>query len=262
MYRETRDVVALLRDSKSGSDLLSKHTLPASFLSLGAPQARAVQVVTTERGNQTQFLCAFSVTQSVLIPDAGSASGCLKGDEGVRVNGERATILRRDKSHVGSVAYRTASRYVWRHGTLALHWTHRMPDYSTDNVPVPNGTFRMAAGDVVLIKLAVAATEAQQETGLMNIHTLDPDSGMIFVWKQAVHESFWMENTYVPLSIAFLSSSGVVQEIQDMQPLTTDLHTPRDSYLYAIEVNQGFFSQNGIKVGDHISLHLGSPAGP
>ncbi|HEX8917977.1 MAG TPA: DUF192 domain-containing protein, partial [Chloroflexota bacterium] len=65
-----------------------------------------------------------------------------------------------------------------------------------------------------------------------------------------------MKNTYIPLSIAFLDSSGKILEMDDMAPLSETLHTPSVSYTYAIEVNQGFFKSNGIQMGDMVQLHL------
>jgi len=106
--------------------------------------------------------------------------------------------------------------------------------------------------------LQVAGTEQQRETGLMNITNLDGDSGMIFVWPAPVLESFWMKDTNVALTIAFLSADGVIQETHDMAPLSLDLHTPKQPYSYAIEVNAGFFSAAAIRVGDKAQLRLGT----
>jgi len=85
---------------------------------------------------------------------------------------------------------------------------------------------------------------------------------MIFIWDQPVQIGFWMENTYIPLSIAFLAPDGTIQEIDDMQPQTTNLHTPKQMYEYAVEVNQGYFQDNGIQVGDRFALNLSSATSP
>ena len=105
-------------------------------------------------------------------------------------------------------------------------------------------------------RLEVADTEQARDTGLMNRMSLDPDSGMIFVWNAPVLESFWMENTYIPLTVAFVAPDGTIEEMQDMKPLSTDLHTPSRPYQYAIEVNQGFFARYGIQAGDRVALQL------
>jgi uncharacterized membrane protein (UPF0127 family) len=85
---------------------------------------------------------------------------------------------------------------------------------------------------------------------------LDPDSGMVFVFPQPTREAFWMENTYIPLTVAFLDAKGRILETQDMEPQTTILHVPSQDYVYAVEVNKAYFSTNGIKVGDTLNLHL------
>jgi uncharacterized membrane protein (UPF0127 family) len=65
-----------------------------------------------------------------------------------------------------------------------------------------------------------------------------------------------MENTLIPLTVAFLAPDGTIQEMQDMAPQTTDLHTPSQPYQYAIEVNQGYFARYGIRAGDRVKLTL------
>lgn len=59
-----------------------------------------------------------------------------------------------------------------------------------------------------------------------------------------------MKDTYVPLSIAFISEDGAIVDIQDMQPLDLDSHIPSAKYIYAVEANQGWFTEHDIKVGD------------
>src|SRR6266704_5083428 len=66
----------------------------------------------------------------------------------------------------------------------------------------------------------VAATEATRTTGLMNRFSLQPDHGMLFVFKEPQPQAFWMKNTYVPLSIAFIGANGRILNIEDMAPQT------------------------------------------
>jgi uncharacterized membrane protein (UPF0127 family) len=146
-------------------------------------------------------------------------------------------------------------------GSYARQARFRVPDYVPTDYPRPNAVVSTFTHDIILIRLETAATEQQRATGLMYRHVLDPDTGMVFVWGQQTHDSFWMENTLIPLTVAFLGQDGTIQEVQDMAPLTTTLHTPLLPYFYALEVNQGFFSQNGIKVGARLSLNL-TPASP
>lgn len=113
--------------------------------------------------------------------------------------------------------------------------------------------FRSATGDVRL-RVDVARSESERARGLMYVRSLEPDRGMIFVWDDPVHEGFWMKDTYVPLSIAFISGDLAIAEIQDMQPGTLTPHIPAEPYRYAVEANQGFFREHGITTGDKVEL--------
>ncbi len=95
------------------------------------------------------------------------------------------------------------------------------------------------------------------EKGLMNRTYLAPDSGMVFVFPSDTQTPFWMKDTLIPLSIAWISSDGTIVEIQDMQPETENLHYPAKLYRYAIEANQGYYQKNGIVAGDKVELQLG-----
>ncbi len=77
---------------------------------------------------------------------------------------------------------------------------------------------------------------------------------MLFVYDRPVRDPFWMKNTRIPLSIAFLDRSGRVIEIQDMAPFDLTLHLPLAEYVHALEMNQGWFGRNGVRAGDVIGL--------
>ena len=113
------------------------------------------------------------------------------------------------------------------------------------------------SGKAVTVKLEVVDTPETRATGLMNRTQLAPDAGMLFVFQNEQQGAFWMKNTLIPLSIAFISSDGVIQEIQDMQPLSEELHRPARPYKYALEVNQGFFRTGGIGPNSKVEFHLG-----
>jgi uncharacterized membrane protein (UPF0127 family) len=99
----------------------------------------------------------------------------------------------------------------------------------------------------------VAATEATRTTGLMNRFSLQPDHGMLFVFREPRPQAFWMKNTYVPLSIAFIGSDGKILNIEDMAPLTESTHPSRGPALYALEMKKGWFAARGIAAGDAVS---------
>ncbi len=107
------------------------------------------------------------------------------------------------------------------------------------------------------ITAEVARTESERAHGLMGRRQLGPSEGMIFIFDRDQHLDFWMKDTPLPLSIAFLSSEGKILEIEDMQPF--DLRTIRSrlSARYALEMNQGAFQMLGIQEGDIIAFPQG-----
>lgn len=90
--------------------------------------------------------------------------------------------------------------------------------------------------------------------------TLDPDGAMLFIFETESRGGFWMRNTPLPLSIAWLDAEGTIVDIQDMQPLSDQVHAPPAPYWFAVETNQGWFAANGVTVGDRVVLCLPPPA--
>ncbi|NHH81861.1 DUF192 domain-containing protein [Burkholderia gladioli] len=99
------------------------------------------------------------------------------------------------------------------------------------------------------IDAAVAANEADREQGLMYRSQLAPNEGMLFVFNENAVHCFWMKNTLIPLSIAFIRADGTVTDIDEMQAETTDNHCPRNNGVYALEMSKGWFTAKGIKPG-------------
>jgi uncharacterized membrane protein (UPF0127 family) len=122
--------------------------------------------------------------------------------------------------------------------------------------PAPGATVSITntAGQTVDIPVEIADTPAKQEAGLMGRTALAADAGMLFVFDRDQPLSFWMKDTLIPLSIAFINSEGLIVDIQDMQPLDETPHDSAAPAKYALEVNQGFFAANGIQVGDQAVL--------
>ncbi len=104
------------------------------------------------------------------------------------------------------------------------------------------------------IRVEVADTPEKKIQGLMFREFLPPDEGMLFVYEKEQKMAFWMKNTGIPLSIAFINKEGVLLEIYDMEPFSTLTIESRRSALYALEVNQGFFEAKGIRVGDRFEI--------
>ena len=108
------------------------------------------------------------------------------------------------------------------------------------------------------LKVSLAITPEQQTRGLMNIQGMPPtklpeNEGMLFIYRREEMISFWMKNTKIPLSIAFIDSRGIVQEIRDMEPFGLDSIRSAKPGKWALEVNRGWFDKHGIKVGDKIN---------
>ena len=95
----------------------------------------------------------------------------------------------------------------------------------------------------------VVDTPDQRATGLMNRFSLQPDHGMLFVFDRPQPLAFWMKNTYIPLSIAYVDASGSVLNIEDMQPQDESTHWSRGQALYAIEMRRGWFAGKGVTPG-------------
>jgi uncharacterized membrane protein (UPF0127 family) len=100
------------------------------------------------------------------------------------------------------------------------------------------------------LALELATTPEQHERGLMFRESMPADHGMLFVFDRQSNAAFWMRNTLIPLSVAYIDADGTILDIQDMQPQTDDSHPPARPYWYALEVNQGWYANNGVGVGD------------
>lgn len=105
-------------------------------------------------------------------------------------------------------------------------------------------------------RIEIAATAEERERGLMHREELGPDEGMLFVFPDSALRSFWMKNTIIPLSIAYISQEGRILEIHDMEPLSLSPVRSRFPARYALELNQGRFDELGITVGDRIQLEV------
>ncbi len=108
-----------------------------------------------------------------------------------------------------------------------------------------------------LIRAEVAANDGTRARGLMFRERLGPNEGMLFVFEASGRQCFWMRNTLIPLSIAFIDDDGSIVNIEDMQPKTEDSHCSARPVRYALEMEQGWFGKRGLKAG----ARLGGPKG-
>jgi len=103
-----------------------------------------------------------------------------------------------------------------------------------------------------IFQAEVAATPRERERGLMARTQLAANGGMLFKFEQAAPHCFWMRNTPLPLSIAFIDERGRITNLADMQPQTDTLHCATTPVRYALEVAQGQFAQRGITAGSQV----------
>jgi uncharacterized membrane protein (UPF0127 family) len=99
----------------------------------------------------------------------------------------------------------------------------------------------------------VVSKPPDRALGLMYRRSLAPDSGMLFVFDSSEFQRFWMKNTLIPLSIAFITRDSLISDILEMAPLdTTTPYISSKPVLYALEMNSGWFQIQGIKPGDTV----------
>ncbi len=117
-------------------------------------------------------------------------------------------------------------------------------------------TIDASGGGEVEVRVEIADDVSERARGLMHRTALAENRGMLFVFPNEERLSFWMKNTLIPLSVAFMDSEGRIVDIQDMKPLDDDppSYVSAEPARYALEVNQGFFEEHGIEVGDSAEL--------
>ena len=99
------------------------------------------------------------------------------------------------------------------------------------------------------IDAQVASTSEQRQTGLMHRKEMPQHEGMIFIFEQPSQQCFWMKNTLLPLSAAFIADDGTIVNIEDMKPLVLDSHCSKMPVRYVLEMNKGWFAKKGIAAG-------------
>ena len=133
---------------------------------------------------------------------------------------------------------------LWVRASLAIDW-----------IPSRSVLFeraRIRVNDAHTIDVEIADSAARRSRGLMFRQSLPADEGMIFLFASDSSGGFWMKDTFVPLSIAYIDSAGLIITIRDLEPLSTAVVSPSGPYRWALEMNQGWFAANGIEVGDSV----------
>jgi uncharacterized membrane protein (UPF0127 family) len=118
-------------------------------------------------------------------------------------------------------------------------------------------TVELTAG-MHVIKAELAVTQTQQAVGMMMRTEMGSNEGMLFVNSESSPRCFWMRNTLLPLSIAFIADDGTIVNIAEMQPRSDESHCSSKPVRYALEMNKGWFAKRGIQAGSRIR---GGPLG-
>ena len=127
-----------------------------------------------------------------------------------------------------------------------------------DATPIPTGSdgagltplvFETEDGSEAVLFVEVADSPPERGRGLMFRDSMPEDRGMLFVFETDGQHAFYMRDTLIPLSIAFVKADGTIVEIEDMEPQTGELHYGPEPYRYTVEANQGWYERNGISAG-------------
>ena len=100
-----------------------------------------------------------------------------------------------------------------------------------------------------VIQVQLATTQDQRAVGLMFRREMPTNEGMLFVFEQPASQCFWMKNTLLPLTAAFVADDGTIVNLADMQPQTTDAHCSARPVRFVLEMHQGWFAKRGIQAG-------------
>lgn len=106
------------------------------------------------------------------------------------------------------------------------------------------------------LEVELATTFEEQSLGLMYRDKLEENGGMLFVYPRENILSFWMKDTRIPLSIAFIKADGRIIQIESMKPYSLDTHVSKEKAKYALEMNEGWFRMHNVREGDTIKMPL------
>lgn len=141
------------------------------------------------------------------------------------------------------------------HRLLAILLCVLLPLGATLAQQAPQPTLRTTqlTTGIHVITAEVAGTPQSRQTGLMMRETLKPNHGMVFVFEDKSQHCFWMRNTLLPLSIAFIDDDGTIVNIENMTPKSEAAVCPQRPVRYALEMEQGWFGKRGVAAGRKIT---------
>jgi uncharacterized membrane protein (UPF0127 family) len=152
------------------------------------------------------------------------------------------------RSAAGRAARRFLGCLVWASAGLlsvGAALAQEGPQLNLQRIEITAGMHRIDA--------QVAQTPHQRQIGLMNRPSMPAHEGMLFIFEQPAVQCFWMKNTLLPLTAAFVADDGTIVNLADMKPQTLDSHCSAQPVRLVLEMNQGWFAQKGIKAGSKLS---------
>lgn len=171
-------------------------------------------------------------------------------------------------NEIGSMPFLTFFILLASLGTIIVSAHPSIPTQITQSTPIASPQTSLAYRSLPQIHviiagkpfiLAIAATQHQQETGLMFIHSLPQNRGMIFVFPKPCKPVFWMKNTYIPLDLIYLNASGIITQHYTMAANGNShlLYPSMHLILYAIELNAGIYQKLGLKIHERVTFPSG-----
>lgn len=135
--------------------------------------------------------------------------------------------------------------------SLNAAWAQEGPQLNLNRIKISAGMHQ--------IDTQLATNPQERQIGLMNRPSMPTHEGMLFVFEEPAQQCFWMKNTLLPLTAAFVAEDGTIVNLEDMKPQTTESHCSQKPVRYVLEMNQGWFAKRGIKAGFKLS---GAPFKP
>ncbi|MDP2074274.1 DUF192 domain-containing protein [Hydrogenophaga sp.] len=133
---------------------------------------------------------------------------------------------------------------VWVFATSTV-WAQESPQLQLPRVTLSAGMH--------LINAQVASTPQQRAIGLMFRKEMPVNEGMLFAFEQASEQCFWMKNTLLPLTAAFVADDGSIVNLADMQPQSLESHCSTRPVRFVLEMNKGWFDKRGLKAGSKLN---------
>lgn len=124
-------------------------------------------------------------------------------------------------------------------------WAEELPQLNLQRIVLKAGFHQ--------IDTQLAMTPEQRSVGLMHRKEMPQHEGMLFVFSEASKQCFWMKNTLIPLTAAFVADDGTIVNLEDMKPQTTDSHCSSQPVRFVLEMNVGWFAKKGLKAGSKLS---------